>query len=153
MVDLIALTNALVTTFRAIPELVSALDNQPANVIAYLDENPVRNSLGNAIYKMAPGTILVAWVDTGFEESEIPAWQHTHECYIKARRGGSPLELATLLANGLPQPGDGRCWRFCPVMDAVLPTQIMTITRVPDPELIDYFVVSLATQETGDANV
>ena len=151
MVDLIALTNAMVDKFRAIPDLVAALNGNPEAIVAYQDLNPDRNSLTNAVYESAPGSILVAWIETNFAEEEIGCWLHSYAYYVRARRKGSPIELINLLVNGIPVPGDGLRWRYCPVMSGVEPTQIINISRVPDAEGIDYYVIATETKETGDA--
>jgi hypothetical protein len=142
----------MVDTFRKIPDLVAALNHDPEAIVAYHDLNPDRNSLTNAVYTQAPGSILVAWTETMFAEEEIGCWQHTYQYFVRARRKGSPIEVITELVNGIPIPGDGLIWRFCPVMDGVLPTQVVNISRQPDVEGIDYFIVTTQTKETGDAN-
>lgn len=152
MVDLTLLTTAMVDTFRKIPELVAALNGAPEAIFGYYDLNPDRNSLTNAVYTQPPGSILVAWTETAFAEEEIGCWLHAYGYYVRAPRKGSPIALITALVNGIPMPGDGLIWRFCPVMDGVLPTQIINISRIPDAEGIDYYVVTTETKETGDAN-
>jgi hypothetical protein len=47
-------------------------------------------------------------------------------------------------------PGDGQCWRNCPIMTGVLPTNVLSINRVTDEEGIDYSVILTETAETGD---
>jgi hypothetical protein len=151
VIDLIALTDAMVTTFRNIPELVAALDSRPENISGYIDVNPDKNSVAKAIYQMQPGTVLVAWQETLFEAAEMEAWSHHFQYYVRARRGASALDLITKLVNGVPVPGDGLRWRFCPLMPGLLPTNILEIARVVDEEGIDYFAITSETQETGDA--
>ena len=141
----------MVDAFRKIPELVTALNNEPEAIAGYYDLNPDRNSLANAIYTQAPGSILVAWTETLFAEEEVTCWAHMYEYYVRARRKGSPMEVITALVNGIPIPGDGQIWRYCPVMDGVLPTQVINISRIPDAEQIDLFVIRTETKETGDA--
>jgi hypothetical protein len=151
LIDLIALTQAQVDAFQRIPDLIAALGGDPAAIAAYIDINPDRNSTANAIYQQPPGSILVIWQETLFAESEIEAWMHRFQYFIRARRGESALTLITLLVNGIPDPGDGLRWRFCPVMDGVLPANITEIARLTDSEGIDYYAVTAAINETGDA--
>lgn len=156
MVDLQELTEAFVAKLRAIPELVAALGPDPLTpdpnrIFGYIDDNPDNNSISNAAYEQEPGSILVGWQETLISEEEMPAWTHMYQFYIRApRRGASALKLITLLVNGVPNPGDGLRWRYCPVMSGVLPTNITDCERLVDSEGIDYFAVTTATKETGD---
>ena len=150
VIDLIALTNATVDAFRRIPELVDALDGKPENVIGYVDVNPDKNSVGKAIYQMPPGSILVAWQETVFDPASMEPWVHRYQYYVRAQRGGSALDIILKLVNGVPVPGDGQRWRYCPLMSGVNPTNVTNIVRMIDEEGIDYFVITAETLETGD---
>jgi hypothetical protein len=152
VIDLVQLTDATVTTLRSIPELVTALE-RPENITGYVDLNPDRNSVSKAIYQMPPGSVLVVWQETLFAASSTEGWNHRFQIFVRARRGESSLNLLRLLVNGVPNPGDGLCWRFCPVMSGVLPTEIPEITRMADEEGIDYFAITAETQEVGDQGV
>lgn len=152
MVDLTQLTLALVDTFQRIPELVEALGEDPNRVFAYLDSNPDRNSLQLAIYEQPAGTVMVAWDETGINESqEMSKWEHRYYFTCRAAKDGSALVLMNLLVDGVPVPGDGQRWRFCPVMDGVLPAEIIEMTRLQDREGIDYYAIHGRIYETGDA--
>jgi hypothetical protein len=149
MIDLIDLMNTMAQTFQMIPELMVEL--APANpVVAYIDSNPIRNSIIKARYQMQPGTLLIAWLETLFREGEPMAWGHRIEIYVRALRDHSDLALIQLLTNGVPNPGNGLRWRYCPLIDHVTPTNILSSSRVTDEEGIDYAVVLTETLETGD---
>ena len=151
MVSLIEITNAMAAKMQSIPELVALLDNGAGSVISYIDENPNRNSSSNAIYQMPAGSLLVVWNGTVMEAGEtMEAWIHMIQIFVRARRGDSALAVIDALMDGIPIPGDGLRWRYCPIMDGVLPTEVKDISRLIDEEGIDYFVVSTFTQETGD---
>ena len=62
-----------------------------------------------------------------------------------------PLDLIDKIINGIPVPGDGLRWRYCPVMPGVLPANITDITRPSDTEGIDYHSIVMEIKETGDA--
>lgn len=147
MVSLIDLTNAMVTTFQNIPELVAILDS---GVTGYVDENPTKNSMSKAIYQMPAGSILVVWNGTALPLEGMLGWVHMLQIYIRASRGGSALTLINALVDGIPVPGDGLRWRYCPLMDGLLPTQVSDISRLIDEEGIDYYAITTMTQETGD---
>ena len=141
------LVRAMVTAFLNIPELVPQMA-AVAPIVAYVDNHPA--SLGKAVYQMQPGSVLVAWNETHLREGETEPWAHAVEIYVRALRGRSSLDLAVLLVNGIPDPGDGLPWRYCPLMPGVLPTLVEPIVRTSDAEQIDFVTVSTETLETGD---
>jgi hypothetical protein len=152
VVSFIALTEATVTTFRNIPELVALLaDGNPDNISGYIDLNPDKNSTSKAVYQMPPGTVLVIWEDTTFDPAAMGPWLHRFTYFVRARRGASALEVMHTLVDGVPNPGDGLRWRFCPLVPGVLPANVTRIGRVQDEEGIDYHVIETEIQETGDA--
>ncbi len=151
MVKYTDLTNAIVSTLASIPELVAALAGDPANVIAYIDRNPDSNSVNLATYRQKPGTVLVIWQETLLTRGDMEGWVHQFVIFVRAARGESPLDLIDLIINGVPVPGDGLRWRYCPVMPGVLPTDIIDILRPSDTEGIDYHTIVCEIKETGDA--
>lgn len=151
MVNLITLTNAIVDKLVLIPELIVALGGDTANIIGYIDRNPDFNSVSLALYKQKPGTVMVIWQETLLTQGEMEAWMHQFVIFVRAVRGASPLDLINLIINGVPVPGDGLRWLYCPVMPGVLPTNITDITRPSDTEGIDYHSIVCEIKETGDA--
>ena len=151
MVNFIALTEAIVVKLQAVPELVAMLGGDPGSISGYIDRNPDRNAISAAIYQMKPGTVLVAWQESMLTEGEMEGWLHRVVMFVRAARGGSALDVGTAIINGVPVPGDGMRWRYCPVMEGVLPTSITEISRPIDEEGIDYFSIMTETKETGDA--
>lgn len=151
MVNLIDLTNAMAATLQSIPTLVADLDEaSPDSIIPYIDVNPKRNSLALETYRQRPGTVLVSWVETMLNEGEAEPWTHRIDIYVRAMPGESAMVLIHDITEGVPVPGDGLRWRYCPILDGLLPTAINRIARVPDEEGIDYFVLETSTNETGD---
>ena len=151
MVSLEELTSAMALTLGAIPPLAALLVDQ--GVVPYIDLNPTRNSMSKAIYEMPAGSLLLVWNGTTLDTfaSSMEGWMHIIQIFIKAKRGGSAYDIIDALVNGIPVPGDGLIWRYCPLIDGVLPTNVREIVRLIDEEGIDYIVVTTATQETGDA--
>jgi hypothetical protein len=76
---------------------------------------------------------------------------HRFQFFVRAQRGASALDLINLIVDGVPNPGDGLRWRYCPVMAGVLPAVISSINRPIDEEGIDYFSLTVDTTETGDS--
>jgi hypothetical protein len=151
LVDLIELTDAMVNALRAVPEVVALLGGDPEAIAGYIDRNPDRNAIGAAIYQMKPGSVLVAWQETFLSEGEMEGWSHRYVIFVRASRGESSLDLLVAIVNGVPIPGDGQRWRYCPLMPGVLPTNVTEISRPTDEEGIDYFSILTETKETGDA--
>jgi|AmaraimetP72IA01_FD_contig_51_5081239_length_2640_multi_10_in_0_out_0_4 hypothetical protein len=151
MIDLAQLVQAIASTLEAIPELMAQL--APTNPVdAYIDLTPTRQSVAKAIYQAQRGSLLVVWFETRFLEEEMTRFNHVVEIYGRALQGKSAMDLATAIMNGIPQPGN-LFWRFCPVMDGVLPTNVTLIERVTDSEGVDYLKITTETLETGDYNV
>jgi hypothetical protein len=151
LVSFIDLTEAMVTALRAIPEVVALLGGDPLAITSYIDRTPDKNSVSAAIYQMRAGSVLVIWRETLLAEGDIEGWVHNIEICLRAARGDSVLELGIAIINGTPVPGDGQRWRYCPLMEGVLPTTIPVINRPMDEEGIDYFTIMTETKETGDA--
>lgn len=151
MVSEVDLTNAMVETLKRIPPLMALLD--PANgVQAYIDRNPDRNSANKEVYQQPNGSLLVIWQGTTLETTDdsMEAWIHLIQIFIRARLNASAMPIFHALVNGIPVPGDGLRWRYCPLMPGVLPTVVKEHARLIDEEGIDYFVATTVTQETGD---
>ncbi|HEU0180299.1 MAG TPA: hypothetical protein VFV58_39185 [Blastocatellia bacterium] len=139
------------STLQKIPPLVAALKNDATNIFGYVDENPMMNSRARAIYQQAPGTVMVYWDDTTITEGEMEAWLHTLMMFVRADKGASPLDIGDLIVNGIPVPGDGLRWRYCPVMDGVLPATLKELGWTQDTEGIDYLYIRTEIKESGDA--
>lgn len=152
MVNLIDLTNAMADALRRIPQLVADLDPATtASVIAYIDEHPATNSLSAAVYGQKPGTVLIGWVGTVLTETEnLAGYDHALTIFIRAKRGESPYALVDDIMNGIPDPGDGMPWLFCPLLPGLLPTTVPEIPRQTDEEGIDHITIQTHTQELGE---
>lgn len=152
MISPVDLVDALAGTLEKIPELVAALIDGVNSIVPYIDLNPQKNSVGKARYQMPAGSLLLVWngVTLAPVGQTIEAWKHAVMIYLKSQKGASDLDLIPLLVNGIPVPGDGLRWHYCPVLPGLLPTEITATNRLTDEEGIDYFVVVTSTQETGD---
>ena len=152
MIDLEEFTNALADTLRRIPQLVADLEPPaPESVVAYIDTNPGSMNLEAARYGMKPGTVIVAVTETIQTEGEMARWLHRAEFYVRPQKGQTTYKIIGDIMRGVPDPGDGLRWYLCPVMAGVDPTSVMQLTRITDPEQIDYWTISTETKETGDA--
>jgi len=143
------LVNAMAVALANIPEVMSELAAENP-VAPYIDFNPANNSLEKAIYQMQPGQLLVAWAETNLLLEQMSKWSHRVEIYLRAGRDHSDMDLADLIMNGIPVPGDGMPWRMCPLIPGVLPTDVLGLSRRTDSEGVDYHVILTETAETGD---
>jgi hypothetical protein len=78
-------------------------------------------------------------------------WLHRVEFYIRPQRGQTTYQIIDDIMRGVPDPGDGMRWYFCPVMAGVDPTEVRQLMRESDPEQIDYWTIQTETKEIGDA--
>ena len=150
MIDLKALTQATVDTFRAIPPVLDIVTD-PAMIKAFVYEGAAQNKSQRAVYQSPPGSILVFWFETVANQNDDGWWLHRFQYVLRGVPNGSPLDLLTALINGVPVPGDGLCWRLCNFMPGLNPATILEIARQPDEEGIDYIAVTVEILETGDA--
>ena len=135
-----------------IPELVADLDDaSPASIIPYLDGNPKQNSVSKSTYRQTPGTVLVVAMGSTYEEGDIEGYTHRVELHLSALPGKSGMTLVNAIMNGVPVPGDGQRWRYCPILPGLLPTSVPVIERVTDEQGIDHWVLYTLTKETGDS--
>jgi hypothetical protein len=68
------MVNALAATLLAIPEVVAMLAPEDP-VQAYIDTNPTANSLEDALYQMQPGQLLVVWIETVLQRTDM-VWRN-----------------------------------------------------------------------------
>jgi len=149
MTDLIQLLDDFVAVLQSCPEVADELDGDVAAVVAYTDVATQYNSVAKAVYEQPSGSVLIAWIDSGITEAEPQGWAHAFELYLRATRLKSPLALIHAVIDGTPEGSDLK-WRYLCVNDDVLPVDIGEITRVPDVEGIDYYVIRCAFREKGD---
>jgi len=149
MVHLSDMVNAMVATLSKIPELVAALAPEDP-IVGYIDLNPTHNSVDKALYQMQPGQVMVVWTNTRLDTGTMSKWSHLMQICMRSLPGASDLDLVDLIMAGVPQPGDGMVWRNCPILNGLLPTNVLEIERRTDSENVDYVVILTETAETGD---
>src|SRR5215831_859895 len=138
------LVNAMATTLGNIPQVVAAL--APVNPIrAYIDLNPTANSVDTAIYQMQPGQLLVIWTDSRIDRGEMTKYTHVVEICVRALPDQSDLDLIDTIMAGVPVPGDGLVWRYCPILPGLLVTEVTATGRRTDTEGVDYGVILTET--------
>jgi hypothetical protein len=79
------LVNSLVNKMRLNPDLVKLLGGKPENIYVYRHSYSRTMALDDAVYQMAPGTMMVVWEGTypaSFNRGEL--WRHQFGIYVKA---------------------------------------------------------------------
>jgi len=149
MIKLAELTDALVDTLQRIAPLVAVLAPEEP-IKGYTDVFPTVSAVEKALDQIQPGQVVVMWVETTVETDTMSRWAHRVELCVKPLRDQRLFDVIDLIVQGVPVPGDGMCWRMCPVMAGVLPTNVINIVRRTDAEGVDYGVILTETLETGD---
>ncbi|HRK22596.1 MAG TPA: hypothetical protein PLX06_12340, partial [Fimbriimonadaceae bacterium] len=120
-------------------------------IIAYIDTAPEQNQLARFVYEMPPSSVAVAWLSTGIGDLDSnTAWAHTFSIYVRAARGGSPLDLVSLIVNGVPTTNAGLKFRHAPVVAGTDLPVVQAINRVINEEGIDHVEIQIQITETGD---
>lgn len=153
MIDIFEFTDALVEKLQSIPTLVAELEPPTVeSIIGYYDIQPSQNSVSSAIYGQRPGSVLVVYKEFALEAAEGGIVQNAHyaEIYVRASRGQSPWSLVRQLTNGVPEPGDGQRWHYCPFHPDLQRPEISSGGRETDQEAVDLWLIKLKTFEVGD---
>jgi hypothetical protein len=149
MVNLVQLLEDLAGVLQSCPEVVAQLDGAQA-IVPYLDlTTSTQNSVTRALYMMPNGAVMLAWQSTGLTQTDMTAWAHQIDVYVRALRLRSPLPLINGIIDGVPEGTDLR-WRYSCINEWVLPVEIEEIARLTDEEGMDYFVIRTIFREKGD---
>lgn len=151
MLDPDVVTGAVVQKLREIPALVTALGGNPASITQYIDIPPDFNSMTQAVYAQAPGTILVFWIEITLVEGDDMSWyEHVLRMYLRAPNAVSVASLIKKVKDGVPTTNGGLRFNYVPVLEGTEPPLINRISREIDSEGLDYFSIELSIRETGD---
>lgn len=153
MIHIGQFVDGMIDVLRKIPQLIADLDPPvEESVIGYYDEQPDQNSVASAIYDQPPGTVMVVYREFMLETAEGGITQNAHyaDIYVRPARGQSPWDLVYDITNGVPEPGDGLRWHYCPWHPQLQATEISSGGRETDPENIDLWLVKTKTFEVGD---
>lgn len=150
MINLVQLLEDVAATLQSCPEVMGQLDGRAEAIAPYLDlTTSSQNSVTRALYTMPNGAILIAWQTTAITQTDMTAWAHQIDIYIRAMRLKSPLPLVNAILDGVPEGTELR-WRYTCINEWVLPVEIEEAARIVDEEGMDYFVIRTIFREKGD---
>jgi hypothetical protein len=155
------LSTRMVAMLKSIPGLVTALGSADY-ITAHYDSYP-EISLSEAIYTMAPPSILVVWDGSGpAPMGTREVWSHSFRMILRAKAetpdGTQPdgyYQIWTSIVNGVPSIGDGQSLRLTEFDTGVYPINQFSIRRAQmlvDPATataLEYFEVTFNLTERG----
>lgn len=153
MINPETLLDALVTTFRAMPTLVTALGGDATDIRAYKDAYPEAQNIQSAIYGMTHGGMLVTWEGTASagQTAGRELWEHSYACHIRAAK---PADVCAALMNTVPTGGSLPFLLTRPhvaVHRIARPsfTRARIMISADPPEFMDYFQARFVLVESG----
>jgi hypothetical protein len=147
---------ALVSLFRDIPELVTAMGGDEDRIYSYVDRYPSNVSLETAKYQMPAPGIMVVWQGSGPGRfGGFEAWKHEISIFCRAGEGSESTpsgywELFRLIVKGVPTAAAPQQMQYVEVHPACQPMDTPSMRRQTDQAGVDYFEVSMTFTENGD---
>jgi hypothetical protein len=156
MINPSTLTDAVVATLQSIPDLVTALGNDPTRIYAFHYLYGQDEKLTKALYKMVPPSILCVWEGTmGGNFDAATLWKHKIGLYTRIDNTAnlaSPLSYETLfwlIVNSPVFPGTVNI-RYTNVLNSVDIMDVPQAIHLEDPDGMDYFKIEFVFPELGD---
>lgn len=156
MIEPNALLDAWVATLQNTPALTAALAGGSKSIAAYRDGLSATN-LRQAVYQMAPGSVLVAW--NGFGPNARGRVRHTFSLFLRAWEKADYGKLCWLLVEGVPEVAgtdaglkllQTRIHLDCDPMDLEMPRAQRNVIVVGDGSVtVDYFEFQAGLVEIG----
>lgn len=113
MLDPTILRADFVAALRLNPTLMALLEQNPDNVVEYIDED--NGDLFSTIRSLTPPKILV--IDDGAQPQGFPSTRRrSFRIVIRPRRGTSPQSFEAAIANGIPT-GSSLAMEFMTIND------------------------------------
>lgn len=95
------LYTAQVEHLRAIPDLVTEMDGDPANIYAFEDEYPTPVDIDTAIQEMIAPALMVVWDGSSRGPSNFQVYTHRFTWYF--RPAGKATRLREVSLFGVPE--------------------------------------------------
>ena len=141
--------SGLLTAVAAKLSAISAVTTLAPTITAYIDSVPTNNSLGQAVYQMTTGEVLIAWTSTNIADDGYQ-WRHNISIFAKAAESQSSLALLNAIVDG-KATGDGNIpWRLAELLPGLTVGDVDEINRITDSQSIDHFEIKVSLLEIGD---
>lgn len=156
------IVGAVVSAWQSIPDLITQMNGNPANIIAHNYAWGAENSLNKAVTDMPAPSILVAYggfAGAGNNANGTTLWTHTIKAIVKsgnAAAGGSVLSAADLCWLMITRPVNSGP---STIYDSqLLSGDLQPMERLPQAtpdldEMGDFFSLTLTLFERGDVGV
>lgn len=151
MLDPDLVLSSLLSTARATPTLVAALNSEPTNISSHIFRFGTENSLARTVEQMPSGTLLLVYTGLiGGQFSGMSCWKHQLQVYIRpANSEASPAHLWWLLLHG-DITGRSTALRNLRLLPSLSPMDLPSITFQQDATYTDLFVGNISIPEEGD---
>lgn len=95
------LRDDLVARLRSMPDLVQAMDGDPENIFAHVNEYPIGSNFDDALRNLKSPRIMVRYRYPGLPTVGMK-WSHTLSLYAHPKAGHTYEDLLDLILNGIP---------------------------------------------------
>jgi hypothetical protein len=156
MLNPATLTDAIVTAFQSIPELVTAMGGDPTAIYAHHFLNGVESTLTSSIYEMKSPSILVVYQGTlGGNFDGYTVFKHQVTVFVRSAnvaQQSSPVGYETLVWMMLNKPvlGGSSNIRQANVIPEVDIMDNPSVSHMTDESGNDFFKVDTTWPEIGD---
>jgi hypothetical protein len=141
------LVDNIAVALRAIPEVLSLLEGDPANVIAYKPAYPTTNNVVIAIAEMNPPAVLVAHTRTVFGRLI------DHQFTITMRPRGSADALFAAIREGIPTGYGGDKFKRAIINPSCHPPMIQQyqsrLVSISETAVIEIQEITISLTERG----
>lgn len=139
------LRDDLVTYLRSMPDLVQAMDGDPENIFAHVNEYPIGDNFDSALRNLKSPRLMVRYRYPGPAAAGM-GYSHTLSLYARPKAGHSYEELLDLIINstatGKPIP-----FGLDSFNDDVCPAAFTFTEPMPDEEGTEFLQIDLTVDE------
>ena len=139
------LRDDLVTYLRTMPDLVQAMDGDPENIFAHVNEYPIGDNFDAALRNLKSPRLMVRYRYPG-QAAEGMGHSHTLSIYARPKAGHTYEDLLDLIVNGTPTGRPVSFENDC-FNDDVCPAAFTFSEPVPDEEGTEFLQIDISVDE------